>query len=405
MKAYERLLKYITYRTPSDENSTSAPSSSCQFALANALAEELKQLGVSDASCDEFCYVYGHIPATKGLEDKPCIGFVAHMDTVSDFCDKDVQPIITNDYDGKDLILGTSDRILTSQMFPHLSKLKGRTLISTDGTTILGADDKAGVAEIMTMVEMILTTDFPHGPLAIAFTPDEEIGMGTANFSIEKFGAVFAYTVDGGAEGEIEYENFNAAQAKISIEGVNVHPGTSKDVMINASLVAMEFNQMLPSGDTPRDTEGYEGFYHLCSMTGEVAHAELVYIVRDHNADTFSHRLETLKHITALLNAKWGEGTVALTIKDQYRNMAEIVNKHPALIENAEKAARLADIVPVTMPIRGGTDGAMLSYMGVPCPNLGTGGYAFHGPYEHITVEGMDKATEIICNLVKIFAE
>lgn len=405
MKSYERLLKYITYRTPSDESSITYPSSQCQFALAHALEEELKDLGVSNAFCDEYCYVYGYIPATPGLEDKPSLGFVAHMDTVADFCDHDVMPNIIPNYNGEDLPLGTSGRTLSVSMFPHLPSLKGRTLITTDGTTILGADDKAGVAAIMTMVETLKENPIPHGPLTVCFTPDEEVGMGTAKFSPEKFNAAFAYTVDGGAEGEIEYENFNAAKATVKFSGVNVHPGSSKDVMVNASLVAMEFNQMLPTGDTPRDTEGYEGFYHLCEMKGDVAAAVLEYIVRDHDANTFAHRLETLKHITALLNAKWGEGTVVLEIKDQYRNMAEIVNRHPQLIVNAQKACRMAGIEPATMPIRGGTDGAALSYMGIPCPNLGTGGYAFHGPFEHITVEGMDKALEIVLNIVKIFAE
>lgn len=405
MKSYERLLKYVAYRTPSNPNSTTTPSSDCQFHLAHALEAELKELGAEDAVCDEFCYVYGHIPATEGYENRPCIGFVAHMDTVSDFCDHDVKPIITENYNGEILPLGKSGRFLDPAMFPHLLTLKGRTLITSDGTTILGADDKAGIAVIMTMLETLKTEEIPHGPLAIAFTPDEEIGMGTSNFSIKKFGAVLAYTLDGSAEGEIEYENFNAGQAKVDIRGVNVHPGTSKDVMVNASLVAMEFNQMLPAGDIPRDTEGYEGFFHLVQMSGDVAHAELLYIIRDHSAAIFTHRLEILKHITNLLNAKWGKGTVTLTVKDQYRNMAEIVNNHPELITNARKAIELAGVTPVTLPIRGGTDGANLSYMGVPCPNLGTGGYSFHGPYEHITVEGMDKACEIICNLVKIFAE
>jgi tripeptide aminopeptidase len=405
MRSYERLLKYISFRTPSDGCSETTPSSDCQFALAHALTEELKELGVEDAVTDPFCYVYGHIPATPGYEEKTCIGFIAHMDTVSDFCDHDVHPIITKDFDGKDLPLGDSGRVLSQQMFPHLSSLKGRTLITTDGTTILGADDKAGIAAIMTMIETIFKENIPHGPLSIAFTPDEEIGEGADHFSVEKFGALYAYTVDGGAEGEIEYENFNAGGATVQIEGVSVHPGSSKDVMINAALVAMEFNNMLPSSDTPRHTDGYQGFYHLTSMSGDVSRAELQYIIRDHSACTYEHRLETLRHITAILNAKWGSGTVTLKIKEQYRNMSEIVNQHPHLIENARLACEKAGVKSETLPIRGGTDGARLSFMGLPCPNLGTGGYAYHGPYEHITVEGMDKAAEIVVNLVKIFAE
>ena len=405
MKAYERLLRYVSFRTPSNDKSGTYPSSECQFKLGFALRDELIGLGIKDAICDEFCYVYGHLPATPGYEDTAYLGFVAHMDTVSDFCDHDVSPIITENYDGKDLPLGNSGRVLSPSMFPHLTQLKGSTLITTDGTTVLGGDDKAGIAVIMTMLETLITENIPHGPIAVAFTPDEEIGMGTANFSLEKFGATYAYTVDGSAEGEIEYENFNAAMAKVSFEGVNVHPGTSKNTMINASLVAMEFNQMLPVGDTPRDTEGYEGFFHLINMSGDVAHAELAYIIRDHDPHIFDHRQKTMQHIAELLNDKWGAGTVKLEIREQYRNMVEIVNKCPLLIENAKKACKMAHVAYTTLPIRGGTDGANLSYMGVPCPNLGTGGYAFHGPYEHITVEGMDKAAEIVINIVRIFAE
>jgi tripeptide aminopeptidase len=405
MKAYERLLKYVSCRTPSDGSSDTAPSSQCQFDLAHVLEAELKELGVADAHTDEYCYVYGHIPATKGLEHVPCIGLIAHMDTVSDFCDHDVRPIITENYDGEDLPLGDSGRILDRKMFPHLPSLKGRTLITTDGTTILGADDKAGIAIIMTLLESLSKDTIPHGPLAIAFTPDEEIGAGTDHFSVETFGAKYAYTLDGGAENEIEYENFNAGGAKVKFQGVSVHPGSSKDVMINAALVAMEFNSMLPSADTPRHTDDYEGFFHLCSMQGDVSEAELNYIIRDHDAVTYNYRMETLQRITDLLNRKWGEGTVTLIAKEQYRNMAEIIREHPQLIENACKACERSGITPKTVPIRGGTDGARLSFMGIPCPNLGTGGYAYHGPYEHITVEGMDKAVEIVTNLVQIFAQ
>jgi tripeptide aminopeptidase len=345
------------------------------------------------------------VPATKGLENVPCIGLISHMDTVSDFCDHDVRPVITENYNGEDLPLGDSGRVLSRKMFPHLPALKGRTLITTDGTTILGADDKAGIAIIMTLLESFMQENTPHGPLAIAFTPDEEIGAGTDHFSVEAFGAKYAYTLDGGAENEIEYENFNAGGAKVKFQGVSVHPGSSKDVMINAALVAMEFNSMLPSADIPRCTDDYEGFFHLCSMQGDVSEAELSYIIRDHDAVTYKYRMETLQRITDLLNQKWGEGTVTLIAKEQYRNMAEIIREHPQLIENACKACERSGIVPKTVPIRGGTDGARLSFMGIPCPNLGTGGYAYHGPYEHITVEGMDKAVEIVTNLVQIFAQ
>ena len=405
MKAYERFLKYATIPTPSNENCPETPSSACQFNLARLLVEELKELGLTDAHVDEHCYVYAHIPATPGYENKMKLGFIAHMDTVSDFCDKEIVPVLTENYDGNELSLGQSGRTLSPAVFPHLTDLKGRTLITSDGTTILGADDKAGIAEILTMAERIFSESIPHGPISIAFTPDEEIGMGASHFNVDEFAADFAYTLDGGPEGEIQFENFNACSAVFEIEGVSVHPGDSKDTMVNASLVAMELNSMLPAGDTPRNTKDYEGFYHLLNMSGDVGHAALHYIVRDHNAASFELRQQTLRHIEALLNEKWGEHTVTLTITEQYRNMAEIIQECPHLIEHAKEACRQADVTPLVLPIRGGTDGAQLSFMGLPCPNLGTGGYCFHGPYEHITIEGMDAATEVILNLVKIYAE
>ena len=405
MRAYERMLKYVVVRTPSDENSDTVPSSKCQFDLANILVEELKELGVKDAVVDDKCYVYGKLPATEGYEDKTKIGFIAHMDTVSDFCDHEIKPMITENYDGKDLVLGESGRVLEVKMFPHLETLKGRTLITSDGTTVLGGDDKAGIAEIMTLLERLEEEKIPHGPLSIAFTPDEEIGCGADHFDVEKFGAEFAYTLDGDTEGGIEYENFNACSAKVNFAGVNVHPGTSKDTMINAALVAMEFDSMLPKNNTPRDTEGYEGFFHLCKMTGDVAEASLSYIIRDHDAKTFDERQNVMKEIAKALNEKWGEGTVKLEITEQYRNMAEVIETCPHLIENAKKACERADVTPIVAPIRGGTDGARLSFMGLPCPNLGTGGHAFHGPYEHISAEGMDMATDVAVEIVKLYAE
>ena len=404
MKAFERLLKYVVVRTPSDENSTTVPSSDCQFELGKLLLEELKSLGVEDAYMDEKCFVYGKIPATPGYENCTKIGFLAHMDTVADFCDNDIVPVVIENYDGEDLALGTSGRTLNKKQFPHLPSLKGRTLITTDGTTILGADDKAGIAEIMTVVEILMNSDIPHGPVRVAFTPDEEVGTGSHSFNVPDFDAEFAYTVDGGAEGEIEYENFNACGAKFEIEGFSVHPGSSKDTMINAALVAMEINGLLPGTETPRDTEGYEGFYHLIAMEGECGHATLDYIVRDHSATLFEARKETLRHIEKIMNEKWGQGTVKLTIKEQYTNMAEVIKNHMHLIDNAKKAAELVDLTPEVMPIRGGTDGSYLSFQGLPCPNLGTGGYAFHGPYEHITAEGMEKATEMILEIIKLYA-
>jgi len=405
MKAYERLLNYVTVLTPSDETSDAVPSTRCQFDLAEKLVVEMKELGLQDVYVDEHCYVYGKLPASPGYEDKTSLGLIAHLDTVADFCDHDVIPVVTPDYDGRDFPLGTSGRSLEVSTFKHLPDLVGRTLITTDGTTILGADDKAGIAEILTLIERLNSDAIPHGPLSIAFTPDEEIGSGAGDLDIEGFGAKYAYTLDGGPEGEIEYENFNACKATFEIAGFNVHPGTSKDTMINAGLLAMEINAMLPGFDTPRDTEEYEGFYHLVSMSGEVGQATLNYIVRDHDKEFFEARKETLRHIAKIMNEKWGADIVKLTITDQYRNMSEIIAGCPHLINYAKQACENAGIIPTVVPIRGGTDGAQLSFRGLPCPNLGTGGYGYHGPYEHITVEGMDRAVEILVELVQLFVK
>lgn len=404
MKAYERLLKYVVVRTPSDENSDTVPSSKCQFDLAKILEEEMKELGMTDVHTDEQCYLYGKLPATKGYEDKTSIGFIAHMDIVADFCDQEIVPVIHENYNGEDLVLGDSGRVLSVEAFPHLKDLKGRTLITTNGHTVLGADDKAGIAEILTMIERLQTENIPHGPISVAFTPDEEIGTGAQHFNVEAFGAEYGYTLDGDTEGEIQYENFNACKATFDITGFNVHPGSSKDTMINASLVAMEINNMLPGMETPRGTENYEGFYHLVSMSGEVSSAQLNYIVRDHDKNFFEARKQTLRLIEKNMNEKWGEGTVKLTLAEQYKNMAEIIAGCMHLIDNAKKACENADVTPLVMPIRGGTDGCQLSFKGLPCPNLGTGGHAYHGPYEHITVEGMDKAVDMVIELVKLYA-
>lgn len=405
MKAYERLLKYVVVRTPSDENSETVPSSQCQFDLAHLLEEEMKELGLTDIYLDNQCYLYGKLPATKGLEDKPAIGFIAHMDTVSDFCDHDITPVITENYSGEDLALGTSGLTLSTETFPHLKDLKGRTLITSDGTTVLGADDKAGIAEILTLIEQLQEQNIPHGPICVAFTPDEEIGTGASHFDVERFGADYGYTLDGGTEGEIQYENFNACKACFDIAGVSVHPGSSKDTMINASLVAMEINSLLPGMETPRGTEDYEGFYHLVSMSGDCSKAQLNYIVRDHDKNFFEARKRTLTLIEKNLNAKWGEGTVKLTLTDQYKNMAEIIAGCMHLIDNAKQACENAGIEALILPIRGGTDGCQLSFKGLPCPNLGTGGHAYHGPYEHITIEGMDKAVAMVTELVKLYTK
>lgn len=405
MRAYERLIEYVKVPTPSAEESTTHPTSQCQFDLANKLAEELKTLGAVDVRVDEHCYVYGKIPASAGYEGKTKLGFISHMDTVSDFADHAVRPLVHPDYDGEDLKLGDSGRVLEKSVFPHLSELKGRTLITSDGTTILGADDKAGIAEIMTMVEELEKRDIPHGQISIGFTPDEEVGQGADLFDVPGFGAEFAYTVDGGREGEIEYENFNASGAKIKITGFNVHPGSSKDTMINAVEVACEIQSLLPEKENPRYTEGYEGFYHLTGMKGDVACAEMEYIIRDHDAEKFAAKEAYLREVAEKMNQKYGKGTVELEIHEQYRNMAEKIQPCFHLIENAQEAARRAGIQPQVLPVRGGTDGARLSYMGLPCPNLGTGGYACHGPYEHVTAEGMDQTVELLLELVKIYSE
>ncbi len=405
MKAYERLLKYVVVRTPSDENSETVPSSQCQFDLAKVLETEMKDLGLKDVHLDDQCYLYGSLPATEGYEDRPAIGFIAHMDTVADFCDHDIVPVLTENYSGDAIEIGNSGLILSPETFPHLKSLKGRTLITSDGTTVLGADDKAGIAEILTMIERVQAENIPHGKLCVAFTPDEEIGTGAAHFNVEEFGADYAYTMDGDTEGEIQYENFNACKACFDIKGFSVHPGASKDTMINASLVAMEINNMLPGCETPRGTENYEGFYHLVSMTGECAAAQLNYIVRDHDKNIFEARKNTLRLIEKDLNEKWGEGTVTLTITEQYKNMAEIIADCMHLIDNARTACEAAGVTPLVIPIRGGTDGCQLSFKGLPCPNLGTGGHAYHGPYEHITVEGMDKSVDVMMELVKLYAK
>ena len=326
------------------------------------------------------------------------------MDTVPDFSGENVQPRIIENYDGGDVVLGTSGRVLSPKKLPHLPSLKGKTLIVTDGTTVLGGDDKAGIAEIMTAIERVISENRPHGKLCIGFTPDEEVGSGADNFNVAEFGADFAFTVDGGAEGEIEYENFNAAAAKIVVNGFNIHPGDSKNKMINALLVAMELNSMLPD-ETPANTEGYEGFFHLTDMSGNVERAEMDYIIRDHSEAIMTARKATLAHAVKILNEKYGSGTVECTVRDQYLNMVEKIRPCMHLIDNAVEAAKSIGLVPKVAPIRGGTDGARLSFMGLPCPNLGTGDFACHGPYEHVTVEGMEKCTELVLLLIDKYSK
>ena len=405
MRVEERLLKYVSYWTTSDEECRQIPSSERQFELGKVLEQELRDLGLEKVTLTDHCYVYGLLPATKGYTDKPAVGFISHMDTAPDFSGKDVKPQIIPDYDGNDVLLKGSGAYLKISDFPTLKTLKGRTLITTDGTTLLGADDKAGVSEIMTAVEQIITEKIPHGDIWIGFTPDEEVGSGADLFDLDYFKAKFAYTVDGDYEGEVAYENFNAASASFEINGVNVHPGEAKDIMINAALVGCEIASLLPENETPAHTEGREGFYHLTDFSGDIAHAKVNYIVRDHDKATFEKRLDTLRGIEQKMNEKYHADTVKLNIQHSYSNMLEVIEKNEYVVAIAKKAIKNVGLEPVSRPVRGGTDGARLSFMGLPCPNLGTGGYGFHGPFEHISVEGMDTAVSVIKEIVKITAE
>ena len=396
MRAYERFLNYVKVYTTSDPDSATAPSSARQLDLARQLADEMTRMGLERAHVDEFGIVYGWLSATPGMEDVPALGFIAHMDTAPDLSGKDVRPQIIEHYDGGDVLLAGSGHTLSPAAFPSLKKLAGMTLITTDGTTLLGADDKAGIAEILTAAEQVIASGAPHGRLCFAFTPDEEVGAGVDHFDVAKFGAAAAYTVDGGEEGEIAYETFNACSADVTVTGLSVHPGSSKDTMINAALVAMEFNALLPAADVPRLTEGYEGFFHLCAMAGDVEHAELHYIVRDHARAAFELRKQMLRHAEKTINERYGRPVVSVTIKDSYYNMAEKLADHMELIEHAKRAAKQAGMEPYTEPVRGGTDGCRLSYMGLPTPNLCTGGAAFHGRFEHIAVESMDRCARML---------
>lgn len=402
MRAYERLLHYVTFHTKSDAESTSSPSSDNQFVLARALVEELKSLGVEDAVCDEYCYVYGHVPATPGYEDATPIGLIAHMDT-ADFNDLPVNAQLHENYDGGEIALGESGLVLSPEAFPHLKNRIGQTLITTDGTTILGADDKAGIAEIMTVVELADT--FNHGPICVGFTPDEEIGRICENFDIEHFGAKYAYTLDGELENEVETHTFNAASAKINFIGENNHPGSAKNVMVNAALLAMEFDGLLPNAERPEYTEGFEGFFHLLSMSGDVGEAQLSYLIRDFDTARFEARKDIMRQITKYMNEKYGKERVICELKDQCYNMHNILKDYPETIDNAVQASKNAGLDPVIVPMRGGTDGAALCFRGLPCPNLGTGASQLHGPYEHITCEAMDKAVNVLIELLKLFAE
>lgn len=400
MKAVnERLLNYVSYWTTSDENSSTTPSSSREFELAKVLEQELKDLGLSKVLLDDNCYVYGLLPATKGMENTKSMGFISHIDTAPDYSGKDVKPQIIENYDGNDVLLKGSGDYLRVKDFPTLKTLKGRTLITTDGTTLLGADDKAGVAEIITAIEYIIENNIPHGDIWVGFTPDEEIGAGSDHFDLDYFKADFAYTVDGDYEGEVAYENFNAASAVFTFTGKNVHPGEAKDIMKNSALIACQLANELPNTETPATTEGREGFYHLIDMKGDVASTTLTYIVRDHDIDSFNHRLDVLKSLEEKYNSIYGENTVKLETSISYNNMLSIIEKHMYIVDLAKKAISSVGLEPISRPVRGGTDGAMLSFKGLPCPNLGTGGYGFHGPYEHISVEAMETVVKIIVDI------
>lgn len=405
MELKERFLKYVAINTRSDENSETFPSTAVQWDLLNALVEEMKLLGLEDVTIDKFGYAMGTIPATKGKENAPVIGFLAHVDTAPDMSGENVRPRIIECYDGKDIMLNNALTMKVTD-FPELQKFIGHTLIHTDGTTLLGADDKAGVAEIMTAAEYLMAhPEIEHGKIRIGFTPDEEIGRGVDFFDVKAFGADFAYTMDGGYEGELEYENFNAASAKIVIQGRNVHPGYAKDKMINAIEVACELNALIPAVQRPQFTEGYEGFYHCVGFNGTVEDATISYIIRDHDAEKFEKKKSWMYDVVGMLNNKYGQGVLTLTLKDQYYNMRKMVEPHPQVIDNALAAMRQADVEPIVRPIRGGTDGARLSFMGLPCPNIFAGGMNFHGKFEYCSLNSMEKAVKVIVNLAKIWAE
>ena len=404
MKAYERLLKYVQYPTGSDESSETCPSTKEQLVLGAALCDEMRELGISNVEMDENGYVYGEIPASEGCEKAPVIGFVAHMDVVDEVPFTDIKPKIV-DYKGGDVVLNEElGIVLSPKDFPEMNDCIGKHIIVTDGTTLLGADDKNGVAEILTAAEELLAhPEIKHGTIKIGFTPDEEIGRGANKFSLERFGADYAYTMDGDAFGGVEYETFNAAHAKIKFSGVSVHPGSAKDKMINAALVAMDFDALLPRMERPEYTEEYQGFYYLTGMSGCCDNAELSYIIRDHDEEKLKYRVDYIHRAAEEINRRYGDGVASAETGFDYKNMRCIIEKNLHLIENARKAIEMAGGVPVSKPVRGGTDGCVLSFMGLPCPNLGTGGYNFHGKFEFACVEQMDSAVEMIKNLAVIY--
>ncbi|PAC97718.1 peptidase T [Bacillus paralicheniformis] len=405
-KLIERLISYAKVDTQSNENSQTTPSTPGQLTLANMLVEELKEIGMKDVTIDENGYVMATLPSNTEKE-VPTIGFLAHVDTATDFTGKNVNPQVIEQYDGKDIVLNESlNVVLSPKEFPELADYAGHTLITTDGTTLLGADNKAGISEIMTAIEYLIAhPEIKHGKIRVAFTPDEEIGRGPHKFDVEAFNATFAYTVDGGPLGELQYESFNAAAAKITCKGTNVHPGTAKGKMVNAAKIAMQFHTRLPANEAPEFTEGYEGFYHLLSIKGDVSETTLSYIIRDFDRDRFNERKETVQKIANDLKAKYGENSITMDMNDQYYNMREKIEPVKEIVDIAYEAMKNLDIEPVVKPIRGGTDGSQLSYMGLPCPNIFTGGENFHGKYEYISADNMVKAANVIVEIVKLFEE
>ncbi|HBB29056.1 MAG TPA: peptidase T [Clostridiales bacterium] len=404
MHVSERFLKYVSFDTESNPESSTVPTSEKQKDLAKFLVEEMKAIGIKDAYMDEYGYVYGTIEKNSDKEI-PTIAFIAHMDTSPDLSGKDIKTRIIKNYDGKDIVLNEEKNIImkTSE-FEHLKSNIGKDLIVTDGTTLLGADDKAGIAEILTMAETLINNpSIKHGTIKLGFTPDEEVGSGADHFNLKDFGADFGYTVDGGELGELEYENFNAASAKITINGTNIHPGSAKGKMVSALLIGMELHNMLPVFENPAFTEGYEGFSHLNDMAGNVEQVKMQYIIRDHDMDKFNIKKEKFVKIAKYLNEKYGENTVELKLSDSYFNMKDKILPHMHIIDTAKKAMVELDIIPNIIPIRGGTDGARLSFMGLPCPNLCTGGYNFHGRYEYIPVQSMERVVDILLKIVELY--
>jgi len=403
-KIIDRFLRYVAFDTASNPDSQSQPSTNKQFALLEQLRKELQDMGVEQVEVDKNGYLMATIPSNID-KNIPAVGFISHVDTSPDAPGSGIRPRIVENYDGRTIILNEAKGIeLNPEEFPELKDYIGQTIITTDGTTLLGADDKAGVAEIMSAAEYIMEhPDFRHGEIKIGFTPDEEIGRGVDRFDVARFGAQYAYTMDGGAIGELEYENFNAAGAKVHIQGRNIHPGYAKDKMLNAILIGTEFNDMLPAWQRPEYTEGYEGFIHITKFTGVVEEADIQYIIRDHDFELFERKKMMLRQCADFINAKYGEGVITLEIKDQYYNMKKQVEPHYHIIEKAVKAMEDAGVKPNIRPIRGGTDGARLSFMGLPCPNIFAGGLNFHGKYEYVPVQSMEKATEVILNIIRNF--